>query len=93
MVLQDGCVPASPPQVPLQDFHIVWGEEGIPVGSVVKNPSANAGAIGDTGSIPGSGRSPGVGNGNHSSILACKIPWTEEPGCSPWSCEELDMAE
>ena len=25
-------------------------------------------------------RSPGEGNGNHSSILAWKIPWTEEPG-------------
>ena len=52
------------PQVPLQDFHIVWEEEGFPGGSVVKNPSANAGAAGDTSSIPGSGRSPGVGNGN-----------------------------
>ena len=30
----------------------------------VKNPPANAGATGDMGSIPGSGRSPGVGNGN-----------------------------
>ena len=30
-------------------------------GSVVKNLPANAG---DMGSIPGSGRSPGVGNGN-----------------------------
>ena len=33
---------------------------GFPVGSVVKNPSANSG---DAGSIPGSGRSPGKGNG------------------------------
>ena len=32
------------------------------------------------GSTPRSGRSPGVGNGNPSSILAWKIPWTEEPG-------------
>ena len=31
---------------------------------MVKNPSANAGAIGDAGSIPGWGRSPGGGNGN-----------------------------
>ena len=23
---------------------------------------------------------PGEGNGNHSSILAWEIPWTEEPG-------------
>ena len=50
---------------------------GFPGGSVVKNPPANAG---DAGSIPGSGRSPGEGNGNHSSILAWEIPWTEEPG-------------
>ena len=52
-------------------FHIVL---------VVKNPPANAGDAWDTGSIPGSGRSPGVGNGNFSSILTRKIPWTEEPG-------------
>ena len=31
---------------------------------MVKNPSANAGNAGDTGSIPGSERSPGGGNGN-----------------------------
>ena len=35
---------------------------------------------GDVGSIPGSGRSPGEGNGNLSSILAWEIPWKEEPG-------------
>ena len=34
------------------------------VALVVKNLSANAGDIRDAGSIPGSGRSPGVGNGN-----------------------------
>ena len=33
-------------------------------GSVVKNLPANAGDIGDAGSIPGLGRSPGVGNGD-----------------------------
>ena len=31
---------------------------------LVKNPPANAGNIRDTGSIPGSGRSPGGGHGN-----------------------------
>ena len=31
---------------------------------MVKNMSANAGDTGDTGSIPGSGRYPGGGNGN-----------------------------
>ena len=34
--------------------------KGFPGGSVVKNPPTNAG---DTGLIPGSGRSPGEGNG------------------------------
>ena len=30
----------------------------------------------------------------HSSILACEIPWTEEPvRYSPWGCKESDMAE
>ena len=31
---------------------------------MVKNPPANAGEAGDTGSIPGSGRSSGGGHGN-----------------------------
>ena len=39
----------------------VQGALGFPGGSVVKNPPDNAG---DTGSIPGSGRCPGEGNGN-----------------------------
>ena len=34
------------------------------VGSAVKNLPTNVGDVGDTGSIPGSGRSPGEGNGN-----------------------------
>ena len=48
-------------------------------GSVVKNLPANAGDAGGRGSIPGSGRPPGVMT-NHSSILTWEIPWTEEPG-------------
>ena len=38
--------------------------QGFPGGSVVKNPPADAGDSGDTGSIPGSGKSPGQGNDN-----------------------------
>ena len=39
--------------------------------AVVKNPPANAGDVGNAGSISGLGRSLGGGNGNpHSSILA-----------------------
>ena len=37
---------------------------GFPGGSVVKNPPASAGDARDVSSISGSGRSPGVGNGN-----------------------------
>ena len=37
---------------------------GFPGGTVVKNPSANAGDARDVSSIPGSGGSPGVGNGS-----------------------------
>ena len=37
---------------------------GIPGGAVVKNLPANVGAARDMGLIPGSGRSPGGGNGN-----------------------------
>ena len=47
---------------------------------VVKNPPANEGDMRDMGSVPGLRRSPGEGHGTHSSILAWRIPWTEEPG-------------
>ena len=47
---------------------------------VAKNLPANAGDITDAGSIPGLGRSPGEGNGIHSSTLALKTRLTEEPG-------------
>ena len=46
----------------------------------IKKLLVNAGDTGDLGSIPGPGRSPGGGRGNHSSILIWRIPWTEEPG-------------
>ena len=37
---------------------------GFPGGTVVKESACNAGDIRDVGSVPGSGRSPGGGNGN-----------------------------
>ena len=46
----------------------------------MENPPANAGDTGDKGSTPGLGRSPGGEVTAHSSILAWRIPWTEEPG-------------
>ena len=64
---------------------------GFPGGSDGKVSACNAG---DPGSIPGLGRSPGEGNGNHSSTLAWEIPWTEEP-CRLQSLgfKELDTTE
>ena len=46
-------------------------------GSDSKESACNAG---DLGSIPGLGRSPGEGMATHFSIVAWRIPWTEEPG-------------
>ena len=66
--------------VPIEDllFRLTviskWGSHG---GSVIKNPPAN---VGDSVSIPGSGRSPGGGNGNPLQTSCWKIPWTEELG-------------
>ena len=50
---------------------------GFPGGSDGKESAWNAG---DLGLILRSGGSPGEGNGYHSSILAWRIPWTEELG-------------
>ena len=49
----------------------------FPGGSDSNESACNAG---DPGSFPGSGRFSGEGSGYHSSILACRIPWKEEPG-------------
>ena len=50
---------------------------GFPCSSVGKESACYAG---DPGSIPGLGRSPGEEMATHSSILAWRIPRTEEPG-------------
>ena len=45
----------------------------VKFGSDSKESACN---VGDLGSIPGLGRSPGEGNAAHSNILAWRIPWT-----------------
>ena len=45
-----------------------------------KESACTEGAAGDVGSIPRSERSSGKGHAAHSSILAWRILWTEEPG-------------
>ena len=57
---------------------------------MLKNPPFSVGDVRDSGSIPVLGRSPGEGLVTHSSILAWRIPWTEEAGKgrnSPWGCK------
>ena len=60
---------------------------GFPDGRVVKNPSANEGDTRDTGSVPGSGRSSGEGNGNLLQYSCLENSMDKEPGGlqSMWS--------
>ena len=53
---------------------------GFPDGAVVKYPPANAGATRDMGSISGSERSPGVGNGNPLQYSCLENSMDREPG-------------
>ena len=50
---------------------------GLPFGSDGKEFTCKAG---DLGFIPGSGRSPGEGNGNPFQYSCLGNPWTKEPG-------------
>ena len=57
--------------------------KGFASGSVVRNLPAKARDTEDAGDldlIPGSGRSPGAGNGNPLQYSCWRIPQTEEPG-------------
>ena len=75
---------------PNQNYKGLQSFMGFPGGSELKPSACN---VGDLGSIPGSGRSPGEGMATHSSI-AWRIPWTEEPDCySSWGHKESDTTE
>ena len=66
--------------------------EGFPGSSMAKNLTANAG---DSGLIPGSGRSPGRGNGNlfQYSCLEKSHGQRSLASYSPWGHRESDMTE
>ena len=69
-------------------IHIYYYIQGLPGSSDGKKSACN---LGDLGSIPGWGRSPGDGNGNP---LQRKIPWTEEPGgLQSMGSQELDTTQ
>ena len=82
LVLQNSPQLLSSPAPLPQGAHylVVLTLLGLPGGtSGKKNSPVDAR---DAGSIPRLGRSLGGGNATHSGILACKIPWTEEPGAA-----------
>ena len=61
---------------------------------MVKNLPANARDSGDVSSIPGQGDPLEKSMATHSSIIAWRISWTEEPGGLPsMGHKELDMIE
>ena len=62
---------------------------------MVKNLPAGAGDARGAGSIPGSGRSLGIGNGNPLLIFLTEVFHGHRSlvGCSPWGGEELDTTE
>ena len=67
---------------------------GFPGGSLVKNPSVNAGDTGNTGLIPGPGRSLRRKWQPTPVLLHEKFHGQRGPmGYSPWSCKEQDMTE
>ena len=63
-----GCVCVF--KVKITHTHTHTPLRGFLGGAVVNNPLANAEDTGDVGSVPESGRPPGVGNDTHSSIFA-----------------------
>ena len=67
-------------------------QRASPVALEVKNPSANVGDLRHMRSIPGLGRSPGVGNGNPLQYSYLENPIDRGP-YSPKSRTELDMTE
>ena len=69
-------------------------KRGFPGGSIVKNLPVNAGAAGDSAFMPGSGRSPGGGNGNPLQDYCLKNPIDRSlAGYSPKGYQGSDVAE
>ena len=65
-------------------------EVGLPGGSDGK---ASAYDVGDPGSSPGSGRSPGEGNGNPLQYPCLENPMDGSRLLHPWCCKESDMTD
>ena len=68
---------------------------GFPDGSAGKESTCDAGDTGDAGLIPGSGRSPGGGNGKPTPVFLSGKPHGQRSrvGYNLWDCRELDTIE
>ena len=64
---------------------------GFPGGTSSKEPPANAGDVGDAGSIPGSGRSPGGEHGNPLQYSCLESPMDREAWWSHTDRTEAHM--
>ena len=60
---------------------------------MVKNSSASAGDTRGTGSIPGSGRPLGEGNGNPTQYSCWETPMARRAWWSPWGRKEWDTTD
>ena len=65
----------------------MWASQ---VAVVAKNPLANAGDTGDTGSMPGSGRAPGERNGNPLQFSCLGNPMHKEARWATVHAKESD---
>ena len=67
---------------------------GLPRWPSGENLPTNEGVTKDARSVPGLGRSSGVGNGNPLQYSCPENSWAEEPGgLQPWGHKELDTTE
>ena len=84
--------PASSPRASWKNWIFSFITKGFPGGSDGKESTCS---VGDMGSIPGLGRSPGGGHGHplHYSCLENPHGQRSLVGYSPWGRKELDTAE
>ena len=73
-------------------YAYIWASQTV---VMVKNQLANAGDVGDKGSIPGLGRFPGKGHDNVLQYSCLENPHGQRSpvGYSPWGCKELTTTE
>ena len=74
----------------VQTWGVLQGGKASPVAHTVKNLPAwqetQVRSLGQEDPLE-------KGMATHSSVLAWRIPWTEEPGYSPWGHKQSDMTE